>query len=209
VITTEPTDAEYAQYLIDRYLQSLGLATLTEMTYLRKNIKSTVKKVLDKNEQEGIIQRVEVSGVPNQEYFIKTSFLEKSIRITPKIHVLSPFDNLTIQRNRLLNFFQFDYQIECYVPAPKRKFGYFCLPLLYGDQFIGRLDAKADRKENILIIRNLHLEGKKYGRINPLKYGQALKEFTDLNECDRVEFEKSNDVLFLDELQATFQRQFL
>lgn len=201
--TKEPTTDEYARYLIDRYLQSLGLATLGEITYQRKNIKSSVKKVLDLQVQEGSIKRVEVSGIPKMEYFAESSLLERQVRITPKIHILSPFDNLTIQRNRISALFDFDYQIECYVPQPKRKYGYFCLPLLYGDQFIGRLDAKADRKDKILIIKNLHFEEKKYSKINPVKYSQALKEFADFNECHQVVFEKSNDLLLLDAIKSS------
>jgi uncharacterized protein YcaQ len=207
IITKEPTVDEYAGYLIDRYLQSLGLATIAEITYQRKNIKSNVKKILDLKLEEGSVKRIDVLGVQNQEYFINSAFLEKSIRITPQIRILSPFDNLTIQRNRLVNFFEFDYQIECYVPEHKRKYGYFCLPLLYGDQFIGRLDAKADRKDKKLIIKNLHFEGKRHQKIDPMKYCQALQEFAGFNECNRIVLDKSNDLLLLDELKSLMARE--
>ncbi|MFL1454263.1 DNA glycosylase AlkZ-like family protein [Marinobacter sp. GN3S48] len=60
--------------------------------------------------------------------------------------ILSPFDNSVIQRERLKALFQYDYQLECYVPAAKRQYGYFCLPLLYRDEFIGRMDCKAHPK---------------------------------------------------------------
>ena len=153
--------------------------------------------------QDGTISCIEVEGAINQQYYVKSSSLEDSYRITPKIHILSPFDNLTIQRNRLKDFFQFDYQIECYVPEPKRKYGYFCLPVLYGDQFVGRLDAKANRKEQTLIVRSLHFEGNKYSKIDPHKYSQGLKEFVDFNECNRIILEKSNDLLFLDAIKSS------
>ena len=70
------------------------------------------------------------------------------------VHILSPFDNIVIQRKRLNTLFGFDYLIECYVPAHKRKFGYFCLPVLYGNKFAGKIDAKADRKTGKLVIIN-------------------------------------------------------
>jgi uncharacterized protein YcaQ len=76
------------------------------------------------------------------------------------VHILSPFDNIIIQRKRLKTLFDFDYVIECYVPAPKRKFGYYVLPVLYGDKFIGRIDAKADRAAGSFNILKLYWEDK-------------------------------------------------
>ncbi|HMT12139.1 MAG TPA: crosslink repair DNA glycosylase YcaQ family protein, partial [Ignavibacteria bacterium] len=61
-------------------------------------------------------------------------------------------------RKRLRAIFNFDYTIECYVPAPKRKFGYFCMPVLYGGRFICRIDAKADRAAKTLRVINIFWE---------------------------------------------------
>ena len=72
--------------------------------------------------------------------------------------MLSPFDNLIIQRERTKRLFDFDYSIECYVPAPKRKFGYFVVPILWGDKFVGRFDPKAERSTNTLIVNNIVFE---------------------------------------------------
>ena len=75
-----------------------------------------------------------------------------------KVKILSPFDNLVIQRRRLLEIFDFDYQIECYVPADKRKYGYFVLPILQGSNFIARLDARVNRKTAELSLLGLWFE---------------------------------------------------
>jgi uncharacterized protein YcaQ len=72
--------------------------------------------------------------------------------------MLSPFDPLVNNRKRALTVFNFEYQIECYTPAPKRKYGYFTLPILHRGQLIGRLDPKAHRKEKIFEIKAIHLE---------------------------------------------------
>jgi uncharacterized protein YcaQ len=72
--------------------------------------------------------------------------------------LLSPFDPLVWDRARALAVFGFDYRIECYTPAPKRRYGYFTLPILWRGQLIGRLDPKAHRKEGRLEIKALHLE---------------------------------------------------
>ena len=64
----------------------------------------------------------------------------------------------TIQRARLQSLFDFDYQIECYVPEAKRRYGYFALPLLYKDQLVGRMDCKAFRNQRRLALQSVHLE---------------------------------------------------
>ena len=86
-----------------------------------------------------------------------TGLLKQSVDPN-QVNILSPFDNAVIQRKRLSEIFGFNYQIECYVPPAKRQYGYFSLPLLWGTEFIGRMDTKIDRKTHILHIQNLHLE---------------------------------------------------
>jgi hypothetical protein len=88
------------------------------------------------------------------------NLLEKKLSRS-KVKILSPFDNLLIQRKRTKELFNYDYQIEFYVPADKRKIGYFSLPLLWGVKFSGRMDVKMDRKLGVLNILNLHLETEK------------------------------------------------
>jgi uncharacterized protein YcaQ len=75
-----------------------------------------------------------------------------------KTSFLSPFDPMVWDRNRALDLFHFDYKIEVYTPAPKRKYGYFTLPILYNNALIGRIDPKAHRKEGIFEVKALHLE---------------------------------------------------
>jgi uncharacterized protein YcaQ len=105
------------------------------------------------------------------------------------VHILSPFDNLVIQRKRLKQLFNFDYQIECYVPEAKRKFGYFCLPILYGSELVGRIDCKAHRKQRCLKVNAIFQEKPIKDKVkyqNNLK--QALTEFAAFNQCDEVVF---------------------
>ncbi len=71
---------------------------------------------------------------------------------------LSPFDPIVWDRKRALELFDFDYKIECYTPAPKRRFGYFSLPLLQRGKLVGRMDAKAHRQQGIFEVKSLYLE---------------------------------------------------
>ena len=70
--------------------------------------------------------------------------------------LLSPFDRLIHDRKRTAELFEFDYQLEMYKPAAKRRWGYFALPILYGDRLVGKLDATADRKAGILRVDAIH-----------------------------------------------------
>ena len=72
--------------------------------------------------------------------------------------LLSPFDPVVWDRKRAIELFDFDYKLECYTPEAKRRYGYFTLPILRRGTIIGRLDAKAHRKDGRLEIKSLHLE---------------------------------------------------
>ena len=70
--------------------------------------------------------------------------------------LLSPFDRLIYDRKRTDELFEFDYQLEMYKPAAKRRWGYYALPILYGDRLVGKLDASADRTAGLLRISAVH-----------------------------------------------------
>ena len=70
--------------------------------------------------------------------------------------LLSPFDRLIHDRRRTVELFGFDYQLEMYKPTAKRRWGYFALPILYGDRLTGKLDATADRKAGVLRVNAIH-----------------------------------------------------
>jgi len=74
---------------------------------------------------------------------------------TSRLRILNPFDPLVRDRKRLERIFGFDYKIEIFVPAAKRKWGYYVYPLLEGDRFVGRIELKADRKTGTLSMLNL------------------------------------------------------
>ena len=118
---------------------------------------------LDGLVDSGELIRVEVRGWQNPAYVhrehdgLLQSALAGKLRATHTT-LLSPFDPVVWDRERASVMFGFDYRIECYVPEPKRRYGYFVLPILHRGALVGRLDAKAHRNEGSFEIKSLHLE---------------------------------------------------
>jgi len=77
--------------------------------------------------------------------------------------VLSPLDRLVFDRKRMVELFEFDYQLEMYKPAAKRRWGYWAMPILYGDRLVGKLDATADRDAGVLRVDAVH-EDEPFGK---------------------------------------------
>jgi uncharacterized protein len=77
-------------------------------------------------------------------------------RFSGRAALLSPFDRLIHDRKRVMELFEFDYQMEMYKTAVKRRWGYYALPILYGDQLVGKLDATADRQAGVLRVNAIH-----------------------------------------------------
>lgn len=203
---TMPTDEEYARFVILRTLGALGIAYAKEMAWRARNVKGNlVKKELEKMAQSGKVKMVIVDGLKGPLYMLPNQ--EINIKLSNEVFILSPFDILNVFRHRLKDFFNFDYQIECFVPAPKRQYGYFSLPVLAGETFIARMDAKADRKQKVLIIHNIHFEPIDLDQIIIEKFVQALKAFIQFNKCRDIIFKKSNNKNYLKAISKGLSEQ--
>jgi uncharacterized protein YcaQ len=112
---------------------------------------------------EGLLSRVSVEGWDEEAYVHPDNLglieAASSGRRRPTLStLLSPFDPLVWDRARAREMFGFDYKLECYTPAPERRYGYFTLPVLRANSLIGRLDAKAHRKEKRFEVKAIYLE---------------------------------------------------
>jgi uncharacterized protein YcaQ len=194
---TVPPAEEYAHFVIRRTLGALGIAYAKEIAWRARYVKGNlVKQELAKMVAEGKLRTVIIEGLKSAPLYILPDE-QTEIELSGEAFILSPFDILNVFRHRLRDFFGFDYQIECFVPATKRKYGYFSLPVLLGDTFIARMDAKADRKQKLLIIHNLHFEPVELSDTSVEKIVEALKAFAMFNQCRDIVFKKSNHAALL------------
>ena len=192
-LTTTPTLDEYCKHLIFNAIKAQGLVTLNEIVYLRKGIKTTVSKLLKQLTESKEIATVKVDSIDNI-YYSTYPLLESiaTIKVGKKVHLLNPFDNLVIQRKRLKELFDFEYLIECYVPEKKRIYGYYTLPILYGDKFVGRLDAKAERKANAFTVKHIWFEPEFKTTADFIKkIDEQLKLFANFCGCANLSIYKT------------------
>ena len=203
--TSMPGSEEYARFLLTRYLRANGLGQVGEMVYLLKNTRGIVSSSLQEMTLNGELLQLRVRG---DTYYALPSTLELLNKplSRSKLKILSPFDNLLIQRKRTQALFDFDYQLECYLPQNKRKFGYFSLPILWKGDLIARMDCKADRKESVLHILNLVLEPGFRNRDGfAFALAKELLSFLAFNECSSLRVHQTSPTGFKQELEKAMK----
>lgn len=188
--TSEPEPGEYARFLITRFLEANGVGRAAEFAYLRKNTKRLMSATMDEMISNGELLPIRIDG---HTFYTLPDSLEALSRPLSrgKLKILSPFDNLLIQRKRITDLFGFDYLIECYVPAAKRRYGYFSLPILWDGKLVARMDCKHERKQSLLHIHHLALEPHLSNHdafFHSLHL--ELKAFLQFNQCSGIRLHK-------------------
>ena len=158
-----PDAAEVHRQFTEKAILALGITQARWVhDYFRQ--KPRLKDAdLDGLVAQGIVQRVDVQGwtVPGYVHRHHAELLQKALagklRATHTT-LLSPFDPLIWDRERVSTMWGFDYRIECYTPEEKRSYGYFVLPILHKGALVGRLDAKAHRAQGVFEVKALYLE---------------------------------------------------
>ena len=155
--------AELRRHFILDSVRALGVAQAAWVAdYFRLKPRVTERELAPLLASDELLA-VSVQGwsVPGYVHREHAELLERArrgrLRAT-RTALLSPFDPLVWDRTRLRAMFDFEYTIECYTPAARRRYGYFVLPILHGGRLVGRLDAKAHRGDGVFEIKSLHLE---------------------------------------------------
>ena len=144
---------------------------------------------------EGKILAVQVEGISAELYcraedhpLLETVLENRDYK--PRCEFLAPLDCFLWDRKLIKALFDFEYSWEIYTPAPKRKYGFYVLPILYGDRFAGRIEAVCQSKTNVLLVKNIWYEdGVRQTKKLLSEIDKTLKRFARFNQCGIIQFE--------------------
>lgn len=149
-----PDEATAQAGLVERAARALGVATATELRDYFRLAPADTTAAIARLLEEGVLRPVSIDGSP-------LAYIHREAKRPRRIEsqaLLAPFDPLIWERARAERLFGFRYRIEIYVPAEKRRYGYYVLPFLLNERIVARVDLKADRERGRLLVRSCHLE---------------------------------------------------
>lgn len=196
--TSFPSAEEKMRFEIRRVLGGLGVVGLEDIGRRRWFRVQPSAAVVQEMADAGEITFLQIEGREGETFCALADTLKQVVDQpvpAPLVHILSPFDNLVIRRDWLQALFGFDYRLEAYTPAAKRQYGYFTLPIVWGTEFAGRVDAKADRKARALLVRRLTFEPEfaAYETLLPA-LAARLHDLAAANGCQDVVVEQVDPV---------------
>ena len=153
------------------------------------------KKILKDLTDSGKVKSVMVEGIKQAFYYrsedeaLMKSIVDGTADLKPRMSFLAPLDPLMWDKAMILAIWGFRYSWEIYTPAIKRKYGYYTLPILYGDKFVGRIEAVPDRKDHILYVKGLWWEDgvRQTKKLNE-DLNKTLLKFSGFNDCEGFVF---------------------
>ena len=144
-------------------------------------------------EKQGRILEVQVQDIRFPVWMLREdlplleSVLDGNADMKARMEFLAPLDPMLWDRKLIEAVWDYQYSWEIYTPAPKRRYGYYVLPVLYGQELVGRIEAAADRKTKTLEVRRIWYEpGVRKNRRLQKAMDAAVGRFADFNECDQV-----------------------
>ncbi|OLC10586.1 MAG: hypothetical protein AUH39_01575 [Chloroflexi bacterium 13_1_40CM_67_9] len=141
----------------ERALRASGIATLKDLRYFYALGSVVTKDALAALERDGVAARVEIEG-RREQHFVLVADNAGRVKGFDRTTLLSPFDNLIINRTRTELLFGMRYRMEIYVPKHQRVRGFWAMPILHDGELIGTVDPRMDREHGRLDVLNLHLE---------------------------------------------------
>jgi uncharacterized protein YcaQ len=178
------TERETLNYLLDRALQSQGIVSVESICHLDPPRKPAMRRLVESRVRRKELIPVQLEGAGESVHWVRPDTLD-AIPDPPqeRVHILSPFDPLVIQRKRLQLFFDYEYRFEAYLPRHKRVFGYFVCPVLIGDRIIAGLDLKTDRSRQKLLVQRWNWVGRSSSRAHRQQVEGALHTFEQFQLC--------------------------
>ncbi len=162
--------ADADELMLEKYLRAYRVFDAGDPRFGWRAMTAPARRdVLQRRARNGAVVPLTIDDVGRQ-YFVRSEDLpalrrhertarsEAAVGDEAPMRFLAPLDNLLWRRNRISDLFRFEYTWEVYLPLPKRRFGHYAMPILFGDRFVGRLDPQLDRERRRLVIRLLQLE---------------------------------------------------
>ncbi|MCZ6834320.1 MAG: winged helix DNA-binding domain-containing protein [Planctomycetota bacterium] len=182
-----PTRRQLIDWTCPQAMQRLAIGSPSDIREFHRIVSlAEVRSWCEKATKRGEVEVVEVESMdgaskPTKQYAIHDWKKRLAKTPTPPSHMrlLSPFDPLIRDRKRLKRLFNFEYAFEAFVPEAKRTFGYYVLPILQGDRFVGRVDPKFHRDEGTLKIRKVWWE-EKASKNSQIKRRAELEQAIDV-----------------------------
>jgi hypothetical protein len=209
VDTKEPTLDERNRHWIEQGVRASGVcqpAQAGDYCWMKRgNIKPYVEALI----REGTFVQIEADLTTQKQATLiihkdNLPLLEQCAdrAILPeRTTFLSPFDNLFWVRGRDEQLWGFRNVLEAYKPAPKRTWGYFCLPILHGERLVGRFDPKLERQNNTLRLKSLYLEeGVEPDEELVLSSAAAMRDFLAFHKANDLVIDRSQPAVFGDKL---------
>ena len=188
---------EFISWRVLRRIGAVGLLWDKSSTaFLGIDIKADLRKeVLSDLSVNKKICSLMVEGIKVPFYYLSEDgdllqeILDGQADLKPRMSFIAPLDPLLWDKALILALWDFRYSWEIYTPAAKRKYGYYTLPILYGDRFVGRIEAVPDRREGILQVKGLWWEpGIRQTKVLNSALERALRSFAKFNDCKTILF---------------------
>ncbi len=197
-----PDEGSFLQWRVKRRVGAVGLLwNRRSDAWLGIGMNSEQRdQAFEALERAGSIVPLQVEGIRFPLYMLADDLprMEAVIAGTadgkPRLEFLAPLDPMLWDRKLIEAMWDYQYAWEIYTPAEKRKYGYYVLPMLYGDRFAGRIEAAAERKTNALIVKNVWFEtGVRRTKKLASALDQAVGRLAKLNECEAIERREKGD----------------
>ena len=192
-----PDDMALLQWRIKRRVGAVGMLwNRRSDAWLGINMSTEQRNfAINALEADGIIVKAEVESIRSPLYFLAEDIpLMEAVRqgvldTKPRLEFLAPLDPMLWDRKLVEALWDYHYKWEIYTPVNQRKYGYYVLPILYGDKFVGRIEAAADRKAATLVVRNIWYEdGVKQTKKLARAIEGACRRLAKFNDCVQVKF---------------------
>ncbi|WP_322924879.1 DNA glycosylase AlkZ-like family protein [Paenibacillus campi] len=193
---TAPDDALIV-HLVNKSFENIGVVSLKELKHYFNLPRTAIEKVLHRLVEREIVQEIRVDH-QSERQFVRTADI-------PLIHaaacangerstLLSPFDNMIRNRERLQRLFGVDYKLESYIPPEKRKYGYYALPILVGRDILGVVDLKNERSTRTLIVKQLTLFSGKTNQSTLAHVHDSISRLQSFVGCEQLVYGNTKEV---------------